>query len=318
VTTMTLGAVPAKTARRPGGLLGACRAVIAAPAIVGSVLLMLVLFGWMGRWEAPTLLVWLAGSSVVRTRVGERIVLRVGCGFRCPNAGQAARLIPLWSQALRRCGIDPRGVDLYVRYGGESNALAAGARSVAVTNGLLAASRAGRLTDEHLVAVLVHELGHHVTRANRYGLVTLWLAAPWRLATRSVFHVSVAFARRQPSRWIAVVFVAGVVVATVQEVQRHQWSVAVVLTGITVAAVLCPIFDAALSRRSEFAADRYATVVGVGRELASALQILGNSHLHRRSLVARLLARHPTTLQRSAALSRASLTQLQPPAVVRK
>jgi STE24 endopeptidase len=292
--------------------------MIAAPAMIGSVLLMLALFGRMGRWEAPALMVWLAGSFVVMTRAGERTVLRGCYGFRRPNHVQAARLTPLWSHALGRCGIDPRDVDLYVRQSGESNAFAAGARSVVVTTGLLAASRARRLTDDHLVAVLVHELGHHVTLATRYGLVTLWLTAPWRLATRSVFHVSVAFARRQPSRWVAVVFVAGISVATVQAVEAQQWSVTVVLTGITVAAVLCPIFDAALSRRSEFAADRYATVVGVGRELASALQILGNSHLHRRSLVARLLTRHPSTLQRIAALSRAGLTQFQSPALVRE
>jgi len=30
------------------------------------------------------------------------------------------------------------------------------------------------------------------------------------------------------------------------------------LTGVTLAAVLCPVADAALSRRSEFDADRYA------------------------------------------------------------
>jgi STE24 endopeptidase len=319
VTTMTWGAGPPTTARRRAvGLFGTCRTMIAAPAMIGSVLLMLVLFGWMGRWEAPAMLVWMAGSFVVMTRVGERIVLRVGCRLRRPNAGQAATLIPLWSQALRRCGIGLRDVDLYVRYSGESNAFAVGARGVVVTTGLLAASSAGRLTDEHLVAVLVHELGHHVTLTNRYGLVTLWLAAPWRLATRMVVGIASAFARRQPSRWVAVVFVAGIVIATVQAVQGQQWSVAVVLTGITVAAVLCPIFDAALSRRCEFAADRYATVVGVGRELASALQILGNSYLHRRSLVARLLTRHPTTLQRIAALSPASLAQLQSSAHVRE
>ena len=141
-TMMLRADPPAAAGRRAVGLLGACRALVAAPAMIGSVLLMLVLLGWMGRWEVPVLLVWLAGSVVVMTRVGERIVVRVGCGFRRPNAVQAARLIPLWSQALRRCGVDPRDVDLYVRYSGESNAFAAGARSVVVTTGLLAECRA--------------------------------------------------------------------------------------------------------------------------------------------------------------------------------
>jgi STE24 endopeptidase len=274
--------------------------------MVGSVLLMLVLLGWMSRWEGPVLLVWLAGSLVVMTRVGERIVVRLGCWFRRPNAAQAARLIPLWSQALSRCGIDPRDVDLYVRYTAESNAFAAGARSVVVTTGLLRECRVERLPDDHVVAVLAHELGHHVTRANRYGLVAIWLTAPWRLARRMVVGVALPFARTQPSRALAVVVVAGVAVSIVQAVQAKQWSVALVLTGVTVAAVLCPVADAALSRRSEFAADRYANNAGVGRELASALQILGSGPLRRPGLVSRLLSRHPTTLRRIAALSRTS------------
>jgi hypothetical protein len=44
--------------------------MIRAPAMIGSDLLMLVLFGWMGRGEAPVLLFWLSGSLVVMTRVG--------------------------------------------------------------------------------------------------------------------------------------------------------------------------------------------------------------------------------------------------------
>jgi STE24 endopeptidase len=305
VTTMTLAAEPPMTARRgPAGLSGVFRAMIAAPAIIGSGLLMLVLSGWIGRWEAPVLMVWLAGSLVVMTRVGERIALRVGFGCRHPKDVEAARLPPVWSQALRRCGIDPGDVDLYLRHSGESNAFAAGARGVVVTTGLLAAFRAGRLTHDQLVAVLVHELGHLVTLTNRYGLVTLWLAAPWRLATRLLVGIASAFTRPQPSR--ALVIFAGIAVATEQAVQTKQWGVALVLTGVTLAAILCPVADAALSRRSEYAADRYAEGAGVGPELASALQILGSGHGPRPNGASRLLARHPTTLRRIAELHRTS------------
>jgi STE24 endopeptidase len=280
--------------------------LVAAPAMIGSVLLMLVLLGWMGRWELSVLLVWLAASLVVMTRVGERIVVRVGYDFRRPNAVQAARLIPLWSQAMQRCRVDPREVDLYVRYSGEPNAFTAGARSVVVTTGLLAECRVERLTEDHVVAVLAHELGHLVTRANRYGLVTIWLAVPWRLARRMVVGIASAFARRQPSPALAVVIGVGVAVSILQAVQAKQWSVALVLTSVTVAAVLCPVADAALSRKSEFAADRYANDAGFGRELASALQILGSGHVRRPGLASRLLTRHPTTRRRIAELPRTS------------
>jgi Zn-dependent protease with chaperone function len=40
----------------------------------------------------------------------------------------------------------------------------------------------------------------------------------------------------------------------------------------------CPLADAAVSRRSEYAADRYAADVGVVPQLAGALQILTDGH----------------------------------------
>jgi Zn-dependent protease with chaperone function len=301
---MTLRAdPPAAAGRHSIGLFAAFRALVAVPAVTGSVLLMLVLFAWMGRWEGPVLLIWLAGSVAVMTRVGERTVVRVGCGFRRPNPVQAARLNPLWSQALRRCGIDAHAIDLYLKRSRELNAFAVGARSVVVTTGLLTESRAGPLTDDHLVSVLVHELGHHVTRQNRYGLLMAWLAAPWRFAVRVAFGIALALARRQPSRWLAAVIATGVIVAIAQAVLAGDWNVVLVLTGLTVGAVLCPVIDAALSRRSEFAADRYATAAGVAPELASSLQILDSGHLDRPGLVSQLLSRHPTTLRRIAELS---------------
>lgn len=177
---------------------------------------------------------------------------------------------------------------------------------MAVTTGLQAAFRAGRLTDDQVVAVLAHELGHHATRANRYGLVTLWLAAPWRLATRLVVVIASPFTRAQPSRALAMVIFAGSAVANEQALQTGQWSIALVLTWVTLAAIICPVADAALSRRSEFAADRYAEVAGVGPELASALQILASGHGPRPPGASRFLTRHPTTLRRIAELHRSS------------
>lgn len=305
MTTMSAH-LPVSASRRRVGHFGAWRAMAAVPSMVASLLLMVVLLGLLGRWEGLALLGWLISGVAVLTRVGERAVVRVGCGFHRPNAGQAVLLAPVWATVLERCAIAESEVDLYVQRRCEANAYAAGGRSVAVTTGVLREFQARRLSDEHLAAVLVHDLGHHVTRANRYGLVTSWLAAPWRLARRMVVGVALPFARPQPPRGLAAVIATGVAVAIVQAVQARQWSVALVLTGVTVAAVLCPVADAALSRRSEFAADRYANNAGVGRELAAALQILGSGHVHRPGMASRLLTRHPTTLRRIAALSRTS------------
>jgi Peptidase family M48 len=67
-------------------------------------------------------------------------------------------------------------------------------------------------------------------------------------------------------------------------------------------AVLCPVADAAISRRAELTADRFAADHGLALELAGALQALGDGHPAARGWSQRLLASHPTSDQRIRAL----------------
>jgi STE24 endopeptidase len=247
---------------------------------------------------------WIASGVAVFSRVGERVAVRVGAGFRRPTRTQSARLAPAWSAALTRSGLSAREVDLYVQRSRDPNAFAAGGRSVAVTTGVLAKFSAHRMGEEYLVAILTHELGHHATRATKFALVTMWLALPWRFASRLVIGIGIAtVGRRQPLRLLAVVGLAGVVVAVVQAVQQRQWAVAAVLSAVAVCAVVCPLLDASVSRRSEYAADRYAAGVGLGPQLAAALQVLDGGQRRRPRVVARLLSRHPSVARRIAVLS---------------
>ncbi len=137
---------------------GAGRALAAVPAMVGSLLLLLVLFGWMGRWEGLVLLAWLASGAAVFTRTGERIAVVVGCGFRRPTRAQGQALGAVWSAALARSGVAAFEVDLYVQDSSQLNAYAAGGHSVAVTSGVLREFLARRLGDDQMVGVLVHDL----------------------------------------------------------------------------------------------------------------------------------------------------------------
>ncbi|WP_256385783.1 M48 family metalloprotease [Jatrophihabitans sp. GAS493] len=235
--------------------------------------------------------------------VSERVAVRVGAGFRRPTKAQVALLARAWSSALARAGMAASEVDLYVQRSREPNAFAAGGRSVAVTTGVLAKFQARRLGEEYLVAILTHELGHHVTRATKFALVTMWLALPWRFASRLVIVIGLAtVGRRQPLRLLGLVALAGVAVAVVQAVQQRQWAVAVVLSAVAFCAMACPLADAAVSRRSEYAADRYAADVGVAPQLAGALQVLVGMQRRRAGLVARLLSRHPEMGRRIEAL----------------
>ena len=298
--------VAPQAVRRREGHFGAWRSVAALPAMVGSLLTLLVLFSWLGAWEELVLSGWLASGAAVFTGPGERIAVRVGCGFRRPSAQQAAVLEPLWAQALAYAQLRRDQVDLYVQRAKDPNALAAGGRSVAVTTGVVAEFQARRLGVAHLVAILAHEIGHVETRATKFALVTMWLSAPWRVLSRVVIVLAVSFAHRQPRRMLALVVVAGVVVAIVQAVQQQRWTVAVVLTGVAAAAVICPLADAVVSRRSEYAADRYAAQLGLGPHLALALEILNGGRGRRARWSTRIVSRHPDLASRIDRLTAAA------------
>jgi STE24 endopeptidase len=297
------GVMAGGDARRRVPRLGVGRVLVAAPAMVGSLLLLLVLFGWAGRWEPVLMLAWLASAVPVFTPLGERVAVRLACGFSRPSARQWALLEPAWRQVLARCMVDPGAVDLYVQRTRAVNAFAVGGRSVAITTGAGADFLTRSLTHDHLSALLAHELGHRASRGGRLALVAAWLAAPWRLAERFILGFAGAVAGRQPRGLLALVMAAALGVAVVQAVQQGQIAVAVVLTALAVFGVVCPLAEAALSRGDEFAADRYAVAAGYGLALASALRRFDDGSEHRRrGLVERALARHPSIEQRLDAL----------------
>lgn len=283
------------------GRFGAWRAVTALPAMVGSLLLLVVLFGGLGG--ALVLLGWLAAGAALLTPCGERLAVQVSCGFHRPSAAQSVALAPLWAAALRQSGIAARRVDLYVRSARPPNAYAVGGRSVAVTTGIIEEYLARRLTADELVAMLVHELGHHATRATRFTLLSDWLAAPWHLAARLLISLGLAVSGRQPRALSAVVMSAGVIVAVVQAVQHRRWLVAGVLTGVAILAVICPLVDAAVRRRSELAADRFAAEHGLAIPLTSALRALDGGRSVSCGWTRRIVAPHPTLDRRTEALA---------------
>ena len=303
MTAMSVGLVPPVPAGRRGHV-GAWRAAAAAPAMAGSLLLLLVLFGWMGQSEGLVLLGWLASGAAVFTRSGERVAVTAGCGFRRPSAAQAAALEQVWTAARSRSGLGPADVDLYVQRAGDLNAYAAGERSVAVTTGVLREFLARRLGSGEMEALLVHELGHHATRATRFALVSMWLALPWRVAARLVIGIGLAtVGRRQPVGLLGVVAVAAVGVAVVESIQQGQVAAGAVLATVALCAVLCPVADAWASRRGEYAADRFTAERGAGTQLLAALRRLDRG-ARRPGWTRRALSRHPSVERRADALHR--------------
>jgi STE24 endopeptidase len=306
---------PAGDVRPRAARFGLGRAVAAAPAMLGSLLLVTLVTlvtlvsVTLGRWVGLLLpLAWAAGAAVLMTRVGEQITLRAACGFHVPSPAQAASLEPAWSAALGVTGTDPGDVELYVQTARAPNAYAAGGRSVAVTSRVVEDHATGRLREGQLVAVLVHELGHHATGATRPMLLLTWLAAPWCATSSVLAGLANILAGRDPRRGLGIVVLAGLAVGEFRALQQGQWLAGGVLVVVGLTAVLVPLANAAISRRSEYAADRFAADHGLAIELAAALRVLNDGKRAPRGW-SRLLSTHPTSDQRIKALQTAPVGQ---------
>lgn len=112
---------------------------------------------------------------------------------------------------------------------------------------------------------------------------------------------------RQPRPLLLAVVVVSFAVAIVQASQHGQWSTVIVLSSLLVFPVACPLADAAISRASERAADRYAVHAGFGPDLARALDTISTNDTQRRRLSDAFLARHPLTARRIRDLDRWSM-----------
>ncbi|NEK95254.1 M48 family metalloprotease [Modestobacter muralis] len=177
---------------------------------------------------------------------------------------------PLWSTARTSAGTLADDVELYVQRSLQLNAYAAGGRSIAVTSRVLDEHRAGRVSDGQVVAVLVHELGHHATGATRPVLLAMWWSAPWRASARLLTGLGSALAGRRARQGPGFESVCVAVIAVAQAALQGRWLAGGVVGAVAVYAVICPLADAWTCRRAEFAADRFAADHGGAHELASA------------------------------------------------
>ena len=274
------------------GRFGAWRALTALPAICGGIALVLVL---TAAWAPLLFVLWVGCAGLWSTPFGERWAARAALGFRPVPPSRWELIEPVCTAASVRCRLTAGSVGWYVKAGRQPNACAAGRRSVAVTDGAVESFLAGRLPPDLFEAVLVHELGHHATRAGRFVLAAGWLAWPGRLAFRTLLAVSMLLCgRRRIDRppWLVIALGGGV--AIVQGVQQGQWLTVAGVSAIAFALVVTPLLDAAVSRAGEYAADRYAVSVGVGPELARALVVISGSAATQRGLTSRGLDRHPS------------------------
>jgi len=213
------------------------------------------------------------------TPAGEAYFRRVN-RLRRPTPQEERVLRPAFERVTARCGLEVMP-DLFVQQNPCPNALAAGTKTVAVTQGLLQ-----QATPEELEAVLAHEVGHLVngdTRvrlvafvANAAGSVALWVLTGFMLVMSAVGF----------GGWLAggdrsLLGLGWMILLIAWTIKASAW----VLTKVLELSYL------AVNRREEFAADAYAARNGYRDALVSFLSRVPD--VKPQGLVAALHATHP-------------------------
>jgi hypothetical protein len=108
------------------------------------------------------------------------------------------------------------------------------------------------------VAVIVYKPGHHATGATQPMLITLWFEASWRVVTGLLTGLACALSWHPSQRTMQTTLFLGITVAVGCALHQDDWMVGGVLAGLALSAVIRPLADAAVVRRAEFAARRFA------------------------------------------------------------
>jgi STE24 endopeptidase len=301
----TRGTPTTRGAHRPATRFGGWRAAAAAPDMLGSLLLLSVTIGGLDPWAGPILLIWVGCAAVTLTRVGERLAVRAALGFRRPSPAQAAVLHPLWAAALRLADTPAGVVDLAVqRARHPMRTPPAGTVSPSPagcwrTTGP-ADCRMRRWWPSWCTNWAIRPRARHNPM-----LVAMWLAAPCRAAARLLTGLGSPLSGRRSRRGLGVAGASGFVVAVARATHQGHWLAGGVVAAVALCAVICPLADAWVCRRAEFAADRFAAERGVAVELSSALSALsalndGSSAVPGWSR--RLVASHPSLDRRISTL----------------
>lgn len=248
-----------------------------------------------GIWLVIVL--WTAGSALTFWRPIEDRLGSLVFGLREPTATELERLRPLWEQICARAKVDPDRYTLRIEESHSVNAYAAAGRLVAVTRGGL------ELSDEMLLGILAHELGHHRDLHPVASLLTWWFMLPigfldWCL--RIVVNTT-GFVLSFFRGWLILVLWIAVL------------SLIVMRFLFLIPIRAAQFFALALGRAAEYAADRHAVDVGYGVEQRDALQLFLNSGFDemRPSGLGSLYNTHPPLHKRILALDQRLAEQEQ-------
>lgn len=278
------------------------RPVVHAPAcVIGAALIAGSAGWWTNRWGAVVAVaVWALSSTVMLPRRGERFLMSL---FRWSSIDLTETFSEPVASTLERLVGDLGIYDFYEAPAESPNALAVGGHTVGVTSMLIRLYRQGAIDDQHVVAVLLHEIGHHRGQSLRYTAVVTYLVQPWHWARRILGAVGLGFREMARATVIGSMLVAVIAVAalggTAVALSVHPVASSATIAVLLVLFVVMPWLEGILSRAEELSADRYALDLGYGRTLAEFLRWIDeNTNQPPRGRFATATSLHPSHRER--------------------
>lgn len=264
--------------------------------LLNIVLLLLIFFpyGIVVENVVALVLCYFITIIISLSSVGEWILAVLAGAKEIKRTDIKIRLIPLleivYNRAKDRTPSMINSINLKIIHNQSPNAFAIGRKTICVTDGLL------NLSDESIMAVLAHEVGHLA-----YGHSTIQL-----LIGGGNLFISGCLIIMKIMCWIVTSFcglIAGVVT-------RSFWvgALTTLVTGLSVGMIwiwtkFCMLFLMWSMRQNEYVADEYAYNIGFGKELAT---VLDNSLCSspENGLLKALYATHPCSDDRIANLQK--------------
>ena len=216
-------------------------------------------------------------------------------GERKPTAEESAYLEPLFEKLCSYSGVKRDSLTVRMRNDEDINAFASGINHITIYTGALRA-----LSEDQLVGVLAHELGHLRNRDTIYLTITYAMDRLGQLILNLVILLNGAL------NILALIPIVNIVIRIIQIVLLVM--IAAVEYVLRLPKWITYYFD---SRRREYAADAYAVSIGLGRELRDGLVSLGlatdqigileNGELYDREstgFFSRLFITHPKMIKR--------------------
>ena len=235
----------------------------------------------------PAIWLYVIINVIVLSPVGEAIMCAEIGAKRIVRKDMQLKIIPnlevVLEKALDQTPTLTRNIRLKIIHDQAPNALAVGRRTICITDGVL------DLPDEAIMGLLAHEVGH---LANKHTDIQLLIGGGNIFITGFILILRII-------SWI----VAGISGILAWKSRSCAIGCLMGIVGAFTVAVVwlwtkfCMLFLTWSKRKNEFAADKYASKIGFGNELAYALDSIGVVYPREQMLKA-LYSTHPDVHER--------------------